>query len=219
MSQPQRTQRAQRTRETTGRGESDPLSRGERDRVRGKETLNPPRRQTNAGFSTFEQVQAVVVYNDSFPLTPALSLGERENDPLRRVMLGALGIVEHRSSVPPYAGERDRVRGENAPSIARALRLGTVTQTGSLLYRGLAIRSAQGVSSSSRLPVGDTAGCQPTLRAIRGDGRSMGNNCHERTQRTQRVQNPSRQSLRSLRSFAATFPVRPSHFVRSIFAP
>jgi len=38
-----------------------------------------------------------------------------------------------------------------------------VAQTGSLLYRGLAIRSRHDSFASSRLPVGDTAGCQPAL--------------------------------------------------------
>ncbi len=65
-----------------GRGDSDPLSPGERDRVRGKESLTPLRRQNDAGVSTFEQIEALVVHAAPFPL-PALSLGEREKPPPR----------------------------------------------------------------------------------------------------------------------------------------
>jgi hypothetical protein len=39
-----------------------------------------------------------------------------------------------------------------------------VAQTGSLLYRGLAIRNAFEILTFRRLAVGDTAGCQPALR-------------------------------------------------------
>jgi hypothetical protein len=39
-----------------------------------------------------------------------------------------------------------------------------VAQTGSLLYRGLAIRNTFEVLAFRRLAVGDTAGCQPALR-------------------------------------------------------
>ncbi len=44
---------------------------------------------------------------------------------------------------------------------------GIVAQAGSLPYRGLAIRSPQSGPCAGRLPVGDTAGCQPALRPIR----------------------------------------------------
>ncbi len=60
------------------RGRFDPLSPRERDRVRGKGTLNPPRRQNDASVSTLEQIEAVVVGSAPFPRTPALSLWERE---------------------------------------------------------------------------------------------------------------------------------------------
>ncbi len=65
-------------REIHRRGKFGPLSPGERDRVRGKATLNPPRRQNDAGVSTFEPIEASVVCSAPFPLTPALSLWERE---------------------------------------------------------------------------------------------------------------------------------------------
>ncbi len=58
---------------------SDPLSPRERDRVRGKGMLYPPRRQNDAGVSNFEQIEGLVEYSAPLPLTP----GEREKLPAR----------------------------------------------------------------------------------------------------------------------------------------
>jgi len=44
-----------------------------------------------------------------------------------------------------------------------------VAQTGSLPYRGLPIRNRMKTPTVGRLPVGDTAGCQPALRACGDD--------------------------------------------------
>jgi hypothetical protein len=95
-------------------GKQDPLSPRERDRVRGKETLNPPDDKTGEDVSILGQIEALEVHSDPFPLTPALSLGERESRLLRRVKAGAHEIVEHGNSDPLSPRERDRVRGKGA---------------------------------------------------------------------------------------------------------
>ncbi len=65
-------------REATEGGNDDSLSSGERDRVRGKETLNPPDHQADASISIVGRDCAYVDEYAAFPLTPALFL------PLRR---------------------------------------------------------------------------------------------------------------------------------------
>src|SRR5262245_7240696 len=50
----------------------------------------------------------------------------------------------------------------------------TVAPTGSRLYRGLAIRTRRDRIAAGRLPVGDTAGCQPALQDGSWAGSSFG---------------------------------------------
>src|SRR5579863_4465673 len=133
MSQPQRTQGTQ---EIAERRISAPLSPMERDRVRGKETLNPPDHQTDARDSIFEQIEALVVCSDPFPLTPALSLGEWENLSPCRAKPGALGITGRGDSAPLSPRERDRVRGKgtlNPPRLQTDVVVSTFEQIEALV--------------------------------------------------------------------------------------
>jgi hypothetical protein len=76
-------------------GKFIPLSPRERDRVRGKGTPNPPRRQNRTDDSSLENAGVFGVDCVLFPLTPTLSLGERGSFLLRWARSDALEIARH----------------------------------------------------------------------------------------------------------------------------
>src|SRR5579863_3734797 len=107
------------------RGRFDPLSPRERDRVRGKETSIQHRCQIAMSASPLEEIEACRVFCVLFPLTPALSLGEREKPLPFRVNTGAKGILPRGRFDPLSPRERDRVRGKGtSPNFSFSIETG-----------------------------------------------------------------------------------------------
>ncbi len=101
------------------RAKSAPLSPRERDRVRGKESSNPPHRQADASALALEVVYASVPISVRFPLTPALSLGEREKRLGRRVKPGTRESTPRGKSFPLSSEEGGTYSG-NGSTIGEA---------------------------------------------------------------------------------------------------
>ncbi len=162
--------------------------------------------------STFEQIEVLVVYSTPFPLTPALSLGEREKDPRRRAMLGAQEIVARESSDPLSRGGHAhlvKTRTGDTPAFSLSPRGTSGERVGERGCRFVGLNHAH-EPNVTPLP-----GPRP-IRSSWGEGEEIfvpvGHvflTASRRYSRLPTCATSAFPSLCSLRSFVATFPVLP----------